>query len=61
LVRHPEVRAERASKDAGRGAPEIGLPISEFSMFKSATADLIAVVFRGSTLRIEHLRMTGNC
>jgi hypothetical protein len=57
VARHPEVRAQRASKDV-RPA-EIGW--SDFGMFlvpKSATADLDAVALRGP-LR-GHLRVTDN-
>jgi hypothetical protein len=57
-IRHPEVRAERASKDAAEAPTEIGVPISAFLVSKSATADLDAVALRGSTLRVEHLRVT---
>jgi hypothetical protein len=58
-IRHPEVRAERASKDAAEAPTEIGL--SDFGMLKvskSATADLEAVALRGSAVRAEHLRVT---
>jgi len=51
--RRPEVRAERASKDAAEAPTEIGFTrFRNFKYFKSATADLIGQL-RG------HLRVTG--
>ena len=54
--RHPEVAAKRPSKDVGPS--EIGLPISDHNLSKSATADLDAGALRGSLRSL--LRVTGN-